>query len=202
MKIRAITATLAVLLMASDAQAQYDTPSFLPPRPGDDIGVYASSLGDYAIQGIWRQGGHMNLGVRIGYVDIGDDGAVVVGFDTWGLLMDAGVDLPVDVTWTFGAGAAFNGGTIIEIPVGLSIGRVIELEPVTLQIYGHPRLGLFVEPGAVEPDNELHLDGLFDLGVDAVLDEKLTLRIGATLGGIDAVGLGLAYHWSRGAVVR
>lgn len=199
--IRHLSATLAALAIATPLQAQFDTPSFLPPRPGDDVGVYLSDVGnaDWAIQGIWRQGGNMNLGLRVGYIDIGEDGAVVVGAETWDLLIAAGNELPVDVSWTLGAGAAFNGGTLLEVPAGITIGRVLELDPMTIQVYAHPRIALFIEPDA---EDELSIDGLFDIGADAVLNENLKLRLGATLGVIDAVGIGLAFRWSRGAVVR
>lgn len=199
--IRILAAVLASLIIVSDARAQFDTPSFLPPRPGDDIGIYLTDGGnaDFGIQGIWRQRGNLNLGVRVGYLDLGPDGAVVVGVDLWDLLAEAGSQFPVDVAWTLGAGAAFNGGTLLEIPAGLTIGRVIQWEALTLQPYAHPRLALFVESGE---GDEVSLEGLFDIGADAVLNENLKLRIGVTLGSIDALGLGLAYRWTRGAVVR
>lgn len=196
--VRMIGFTLAALLLATDARAQWDAPSFLPPRPGDDIGIYLSSIEGFGLQGIWRQQGNMNLGLRIGYIDKAG-GQVLVAAETWGRLMEADVDLPVDVTWTLGAGAVFNGGTDLEVPAGLSIGRVLDMEPLTLQIYAHPRLALFFRS---QLEDELDLDGLFDLGLDAVLNENLKLRFGATLGQEDALGIGVAYRWSRGAVVR
>lgn len=191
------------LLGAGQLQAQaWDVPSFLPPRPGDDIGIYISDVGDFGLQGIWRQQGNLNLGLRIGYIDVGRDGAVVAAAESWGLFMTADQELPVDVAWTLGAGAAFNGGTFLEIPVGLTIGRVIQADALTLQVYAHPRVALVFEPDAPEGREETDLEGLFDLGVDAVLNENLKLRLGATLGGTDAVGVGVAYRWTRGAVVR
>lgn len=199
---RSIAVLLAFLVMASDVRAQFDTPSFLPPRPGDDIGIYLiPDLGgaDFGLQGIWRQRGNLNLGLRVGYIDLGTTGAVVVGVDSWDLVAEAGDQFPVDVAWTLGAGAAFNGGTLLELPAGISIGRVFEIDPVTLQGYFHPRLALFIEPDA--PD-EIFVEGLFDLGVDALLSEDLKVRLGITLGRVDAVGVGLAYRWTRGAVVR
>lgn len=204
MLIRSLAVVLATLVLASDARAQFDTPSFLPPRPGDDIGVYLSDVGaaDYALQGIWRQGGNLNLGLRIGYIEIPGDGAIVLGAESWGLLAEAGPRFPVDVAWTFGAGAAFNGGTLLEIPGGLSIGRVFDVAPIALQVYAHPRLALFVEPEATNPDDELDIGGLLDIGADAAVNENLKFRIGITRGKINAVGIGLAYRWSRNVVVR
>lgn len=202
MKIRTLTMVLAALLVASSARAQvaWDAPSFLPPRPGDDIGVYLSDIGDFGIQGIWRQRGNLNLGLRIGYIDTAGDGIIQVGVESWDLLVAAGTALPVDVAWTLGAGASFNGGTSLEVPLGLTFGLPVDVDPVRLQVYAHPRLGVFVH--SVADNTTLDLEGLFDLGVDAVLNEDLKLRLGATFGGHDAFGIGLAYRWSRGAVVR
>lgn len=199
---RAIAAVVLSLLMASEVRAQYDTPSFLPPRPGDDIGIYLSDVerADFALQGIWRQGGNLNLGLRLGYIDFErDDGAIVVGAESWGLVARADNDFPVDMAWTLGVGATFNDHTVLEVPLGLTIGRVVQLDALTLQPYGHPRIALFIAPDA---NDEVRLRGLFDLGVDAVVSDSWKLRVGATLGAIDAVGIGLAYTWTRGAVVR
>lgn len=204
MPVRSLAVVLMTLVLASDATAQFDTPSFLPPQPGDDIGVYLSDVGnaDFALQGIWRQGGNLNLGLRLGYIEIPGAGAIVVGAESWGALVSAGPQFPVDVTWTLGAGAAFNGGTLIEVPVGLTIGRVFEIAPITVQVYAHPRLALFLEPEATHPDDELDVGGLFDIGADAMVTDNLKFRLGITRGKIDAVGAGLAYRWSRNVVVR
>lgn len=201
MMTRAIAVILISLFMASEARAQYDTPSFLPPRPGDDIGIYLSDIegADFSLQGIWRQGGNLNLGVRLGYIDFRNDGAIVVAAESWGLVARAGNQLPVDLAWTLGVGAAFDDDTVLEVPLGLTIGRVLQLDALTLQPYAHPRIALFIAPDA---NDEVRLRGLFDLGVDAVVSDSWKLRVGATLGAIDAVGLGLAYTWTRGAVVR
>lgn len=202
MKIRLLAMVLLAFSIASSARAQvaWDAPSFMPPRPGDDIGVYLSDLGDFGIQGIWRQGGNLNLGVRLGYIDTAFDGIITVGVETWDLLAVAGDALPVDVAWTLGAGAAFNGGTALGVPLGLTFGLPVDFDPLRLQFYAHPRLGLFVH--SVADNTNLELEGLFDLGVDALLNENLKLRLGATFGHQDALGIGLAYRWTRGAVVR
>ena len=202
MKIRLLVVSLAILVNAAPSRAQiaFDAPSFMPPRPGDDIGVYLSDIGDFGIQGIRRQTGNLNLGLRLGYIDGPGDGAIVVGAETWDLLIAAGDALPVDVAWTLGAGAAINGGTTLEVPAGLSFGLPVDLDPIQLQVYAHPRLGLFVY--AAGNDTDLDLKGLFDIGVDAVLNENFKLRLGATFGGPDALGIGIAYRWTRGAIVR
>lgn len=202
MKIRTLAMVGTALLIASSARAQlaWDAPSFMPPRPGDDIGVYLNDVDNFGIQGIWRQGGNLNLGLRIGYIDRIGDGIIQVGVESWDLLVAAGDALPVDLAWTLGAGASFNGATSLEVPLGLTFGLPVDLDFVSLQVYAHPRLGIFVH--SVADNTNLDLDVLFDLGVDAALNENFKLRLGATFGGNDALGIGVAYRWTRGAVVR
>lgn len=201
MRNRALVALCAALLFATEAGAQWSAPSFLPPRPGDDIGVYVSSIENFGIQGIWRQQGNLNLGVRLGWIDSDVRGGLVTAAESWGLLFHAGQGLPIDVAWTAGVGAVFNDGTSMEVPVGLTAGRLITTVPVSIQLYAHPRLALILVSGDDQPD-ETELRGLVDLGADVVTAGGLKFRVGATLGTFDAIGVGLAMRWGRGVEVR
>ncbi|MBW3555254.1 MAG: hypothetical protein KY466_17235 [Gemmatimonadetes bacterium] len=203
MNAKTVMIAAAAVLVASGAQAQiWDAPSFLPPRPGDDVGVYLTQPdgSEFGLQGIWRQGGNLNLGVRVGYVDFDLDDVLVAGAETWGALMSAGADFPVDVSWTLGLGAAFGDVTRLSVPFGLTIGRALVLSPVTLQVYGHPRLALVAVSSGNATDTRL--DGFFDLGADVHLNEEWKVRLGFTLGGTDAFGIGLARRFGRGVAVR
>lgn len=203
MRAKTLLITTAALAVAAGAQAQvWDAPSFMPPRPGDDIGIYLTEpdLADFVVQGIWRQRGNLNLGVRVGFADQGADGAFQAGAETWGALTSAGPDFPVDVTWTLGAGATFGNATVLSIPLGLSIGRTVAMEPLTLQFYAHPRLALIAT--AVDNDTRTDFDGLFDIGADLHLNPAWKVRVGVTLGGVDALGVGLAYRFGRDVTVR
>jgi hypothetical protein len=190
------------LCSATDARAQWSAPAFLPPHPGDDIGIYVSSVGNFGIQGIWRQHGNLNLGVRGGYIDSDTHGGVVVAAESWGLLFRAGQGLPVDAAWTVGAGAVFNSGTWLEVPVGLSIGWTVPLAGLAVQFYGHPRLALVVIAGDDEVEDATEAAGLFDLGADVATTGGLKLRLSTTLGRFEALGLGVAIPWGRGVAVR
>lgn len=203
MRTRVLLIVIAALTVATGARAQaWDVPSFLPPRPGEDIGAYITTQGDFGIEGIWRQQGNLNLGLRVGYVDFDvDDGAVIVGAESWGPLMTAGPEFPLDITWTAGVGAGFNGGTLFEVPAGLSIGRTFPLSNLMVQLYGHPRLALVFWSRNDQDDTDI--EGLFDLGADIQLSPDWKLRLGFTLGGFDeAGGIGLAYRFGRAVSVR
>ncbi|MEJ2503248.1 MAG: hypothetical protein P8177_08005, partial [Gemmatimonadota bacterium] len=180
MKIRTLLLALIALGVASEARAQFDAPAFLPPRPGDDVGVYLSDVADFGIQGIWRQRGNLNLGLRLGYIDGYSGGALSVGVETWGMVLNAGEELPVDVGWTLAGGGVFGDNNSIEIPAGITIGRVVQLETLTLQPYAHPRVALFFFTDAPDDSDDVELEVLFDLGIEAVLNEDFKLRFAAT----------------------
>jgi hypothetical protein len=197
--LRAALIVILALALASEAPAQWSAPSYMPPRPGEDIGVYLAAADGLSIQGIWRQEGNLNLGLRVGYME--GHGGVVTAAETWGTVFTAGVDFPVDASWTLGAGAVFGDGTSAEIPVGLSIGRTLAFDPFVVQLYGHPRLSLILGDGTAGSE-DLTLGGLFDLGVDVMTGRGLILRLGTTLGTFNALGAGLALSWGRTVEVR
>lgn len=202
---RSVTVLLAVgaLLYATEARAQgeWDAPSFLPPRPGEDVGVYVSDQGDFAVEGIWRQRGNPNLGVRLGYIDV-YDGGLLVGAETWGRFFTVGPEYPVDASWAFGLGAIIASHTVVEIPGGITVGRTFDLEPVKVQLYGYPRLALLIRTDPFPGQDRADLDGLFDIGGDVLLRNDMKVRIGITFGGTGALGVGLAWQFGRGVEVH
>lgn len=185
---------LAVLLSAGGARAQvWDSPSFMGPDPGSDIGVYVldGDFSDLGIQGIWRQDApDFRLGLRVGYLDT-PDGVLLVGGETWGDIVLEGASFPLDLAWTAGVGAFFNGGTGISVPLGISIGHTFG-GSVPIQLYGHPRLGLRFH--SVNDNLNADLEGQFDIGADFSLGDSWKLRVGASLGDFEALGFGIAWH--------
>lgn len=187
---------LALAGGASGLNAQaWDTPSFMGPRPGADLGVYLvdGDVGDLGVHAIWRSTRTMNLGLRLGFLDAGD-GVLQLGAETWGDIIMEGVDFPLDLTWTAGAGASFNGVTTVSVPVGLSLGKTFDVGAASMQVYGHPRLALVAFNNPVTDDLDLDLESQFDLGADVYLSQAVTLRVGVSLGNGDALGIGLAWR--------
>lgn len=204
MRSRLVFLPLALILsVSSAARAQaWDAPSFLSPRPGNDIGLYIfdPSRGDWGISGIWRQTGDLGLGVRLGIVDTKRSTRVLFGAEFFQTLLDSDAGATFDLAWTLGAGATLNDGTFLRIPAGLSIGRAVELGTVGLLPYLHPRIALDVFSLGGDTDTELGLT--VDLGADVALGTDWMLRIGASLGDHDAFGVGIAYILGRRVVVR
>ncbi len=197
----ALVAMTLCLACSSHAHAQWSAPAFMPPRPGDEIGLYLSSIENFGVQAVWRQTGNLNLGLRGGWIDGPTDGGAVVAVESWGLLLPAGVVMPVNVAWTLGAGAVIDDGTSLEVPVGVSAGITPAFGPLTVQLYAHPRLALIMRMGRDEPD-ETEIGGLFDLGAEFMTGGGLKVRLGGTLGSFNALGLGLAVPWGRGVEIR
>lgn len=186
------------------AQA-WDTPTFFSPRPGEDLGLYVirpGGGGDLGFAGIWRTEGNINLGVRAGLAG-GDHFSV--GSEFHGRLDVLGPQSPLLISWILGAGATFNDVTWLRIPLGVSVGMNLG-SPGSIRIlpYVHPRLAfdLFAvdTPTGEETESEFNLD--VDLGADIDLGQQFVLRVGATIGNQDAIGVGLAYKMGRRLVVR
>lgn len=192
-----IAGAMIVVLMGiasgTEAQVPWDVPSFMGPQPGSDIGIYLADheVGDLGIHGIWRTTGGPNLGLRLGFLEDAD--IVQFGVETWGPIVLEGEDFPLDLAWTLGGGVSVDGPTTVGIPLGLSIGHTFDSESVAIQVYGHPRMELFIWEHPVD-DLELDLDAQFDLGADFFLDQGITLRVGASLGDYDALGFGVAWR--------
>lgn len=207
---RTLAATAALLLStaASPAAAQWESPTFFSPRAADDLGVYLvfPDPGDLGIVGIWRQTGRIDLGVRAGFLDFGNDTGILVGAELFGPVNLFGPGTPISAAWMSGVGAVFDGVTWLRIPLGLSVGATLASSGgFSITPYVHPRVAfdLFafdVGDGEEETESELNVD--VDLGADLSLGRSFILRFGATFGESDVIGIGLAWRMPRGVVVR
>lgn len=197
-----------MLCGAAPARAQalgdpaWDSPIFLPPRAGDDIGLYLidPSGGDWALAGIWRQSGNLNLGVRLGLADGHNETPFFFGAEFYGPLVRADRSFPLDASWVLGVGATLNGGTALRFPVGVSVGRTFDADGIVFTPYAVPRLG--IDLAADDGDTDTDLGFTVDLGADLHIDDSWLLRFGVALGDHDALGVGVAYRTGRRAVVR
>lgn len=196
--------TFAAAAAPLSAQA-WDSPSFFSPRPGEDIGLYVIDTqgpGDLGFAGIWRQEGNINLGVRAGLAG-GDHFSV--GAEFYGPLDVLGPQSPILLSWIVGAGATFNDVTWLRIPLGVSIGMDIGTSgPIRILPYVHPRVAFdllaFDTSAGEDTETELNVD--VDLGADIGLGQRFVLRVGATIGDVDAIGVGVAFKMGRRLVVR
>jgi hypothetical protein len=201
-----LVAVALLLCTSARAHAQaWDMPSFFSPRPGEDIGVYvlkAENVDDPGFAAIWRMEGNLNLGVRAGYLG---DSHYAIGAEFYRPLNLLGPQSPLLLAWNLGAGATFNGLTMLRIPLGLSGGIALGT-PGSLQLlpYAHPRVAFdllaYQVGGEERTDTEFRFE--IDLGADARLGQAFVVRVGATLGEVNTFGAGIAYNFSRRLIVR
>jgi hypothetical protein len=203
------TAVLATLLTAAPAAAQmWDAPTFLGPRPADDLGVYAfrPEGRDWGFAGIWRHSGNVNLGVRAGLIGEAGARSILVGAELAQPLQLFAPGTPLEISGTLGFGATFNGVTSLRIPLGLTAGFALPLgDALLLTPFVHPRIAfdLFVwEDSAGQEQTETEFNVPVDVGAELQLGESIVLRIGATIDRPNVIGAGVALRTPRRVRVR
>jgi hypothetical protein len=194
----------AVVLTAGPAAAQATgTASFNAPYRAFDRYEFGGTLsfneGDViGVEGQLRFGYRMfDIGLRGGMllVDVGDD-AVVLGAEGRGRVLTHTEQFPLDGAIVAGLGLAFDGGTLGNIPVGLSLGRRVDIEnsDVSIVPYVQPTGNLVF--GDTGDGAELGFSVGF--GLDARLSRFFDARVSAGLGtdwGIE--GFAVSAVWIR-----
>ena len=209
---------LAVALVgpaAASAGAQaWNYPSFQPPRTVDREYNFALAYGgddtgtSFLFQ--WREG--MTLGNQLS-LDVGladpdfTGNKFFVGGQFARQLVLLNAQVPFDLLFTAGANGAFGSGSLVRIPVGVSVGRTFPLEGgLAITPYVHPRVAVDVCSSCDRDRSSVGLD--FDLGVDFRFSPQFSLRFSALFSGSDyffedsgdAFGLSLA--WRPPGLVR
>lgn len=216
MKIRTTTlasavATAAALVgpAAATAGAQaWNYPSFQQPRTIDREYNFAVSDGgahtgtSFVFQ--WREGTTLGnqLSLDLGLADPDYTGnKLLLGGQFAHQLVVTNAQVPFDVLLTAGANAALGGGSLLRIPVGVSVGRRFPLEGgLAITPYVHPRLAIDVCSSCDRDRSSVGLD--FDLGADFQFSPQFSLRFSALFSGSDyffrnsgdAFGLSLAWR--------
>lgn len=193
--------TLAVPSVAH-AQAAWDSPLLLPPRPQPGIGIFLADMdgAGLALLGTWRSA-TWDYGLRFGLAEgSGDDDlSIFGGVDFMGMINSASTDFPLDVDWVLGAGAGIGDGLRISAPAGLTLGIAFQSEGARFIPYLTPRVVLDAFLGGGDDDDDLDLDFALDLGLDVRLMSGAgalagkSIRFGASLGDRDAIAIGLVF---------
>lgn len=199
----------AFLVASAPAAAQtYDVPAFQTPYGESGLGLYMifpNEVDDVGVMGTWRQAGAtVDIGLRAGVLDVGDDLGLFGGVDLSNELVRHSDDFPLDIGWASGIGL---GGVpdrdvgLLRIPFGFSLGRAVTSTggEVGFLPYVYPRVALdfLFREDAPGPDGgdgdrtDLHFD--VDLGFDLDFQQSWKLRFAATLGHNEAVGAGLTF---------
>jgi hypothetical protein len=210
---RAIARTaLAVGLVVpatSGAQA-WAYPSFQPPRVMNrefNFGVADAGDAGTSLVFQWREGvsPKSQLSFDVGFADPDGkgNGKLILGGQFGYLFTQSNAEMPLDFLGTAGVNFAFgDGGNIVRIPFGVSIGHRFPLEDnFAITPYVHPRVSIDVcSDCGPDNDNETDLGIDFDLGVNFEVTRQLSFRVSALFGGSDTFGdsdgFGLSLAWT------
>jgi hypothetical protein len=150
-----------------------------------------------AIQGEYRIARpKFDFGLTVGFLDASGngDGTFALGIDARAPLAHHSQDFPLDASLTGGLGALFRSGDAgFLLPIGVTLGRQVLLEESSISFTP------FVAPVIVPVfgnDNVVGNDVQFGLGlgVDISLTRTFDVRVSGSLGDIEGIGIGLAWH--------
>jgi hypothetical protein len=191
MRNRVYVAVLALLLGSAGAlEAQIFTPSYAPPRPANEIGIYLNDgPGDFSVEGLWRRWvGTYDIGLRAGLASH-DDVTILLGGQLRGPVRTTA---PLAMAWTADVQGALGGRTGLGAGFGLTVGAAFP-GAVTILPYIHPRVAV-VSPLRRDGASDAGLEVLADFGLDLIMQPNLTLRVALGLGGPTS-GLGVGFAW-------
>jgi len=205
---RAAAVAAAIALPAAEAAAQSLHPSFQLPRTvqREYAGAIADGDGVTAFLFQWHEGMTSASGCRFdgGLLDVdGGDVQFLLGATYQRQVNRAGTEVPLDMLLTLGGQAVLGDLTILEVPVGMSIGRRFPLEGVfALTPYVHPRVALQYCNECDAGDSETDVGIGLDIGVDFEISNRMSLRGAFMIGSDDADAIGLSLAWRPGGLRR
>lgn len=184
----AVAATMG--MAAPSAAAQVFTPTYMAPRVSNDVGIYYSDLGDFALEGILRTGfSGSNVGLRLGVVEPRGEGDAAVSLGAELRSPIAVRSAPLDLAFIGGVQALLGDGEAFGVQGGVSLGATFTDPGFAITPYLAPRIAL------VNAADETDLEVLLDLGIDLSFSPNLSVRFGAGLGDPQADwGIGLAWR--------
>ena len=198
-----LTGLLAAVVSGSAAAQTIGTPVYKIPYTGfkhSELAGYISDPGEgisIAVQGEYRVARKKyDLGIVVGFADASGngDGRFGVGIDGRTALARHTQDFPLDAALVGGIGALFSSGDVgFIIPVGVSLGREIILEDSKISFT--PYVSPVLAP-VLGNDNVVGNDVKFGLGlgVDVGLSPVFHLKVSGSVGDIEGVAIGLAWH--------
>lgn len=198
-------AALCSLSAKAGAQA-WNYPSFQPPEVVNREYNFAVADGGGAGTAFifqWREGlsPRSQLSLDAGLADPeGGDTKFLLGGQFAYQLVTATATVPFDLLLTAGAYGAFVNGTLVRLPVGVSVGRRFPLEGgLAITPYVHPRMAIDICASCDTGDNsDVSLD--FDIGANFEFTPQFALRFSGLFTGADdrrwdnAFGLSLAWR--------
>lgn len=194
---RAALALVLGLVAAPLAAQETGTPVFMAPYRAFEkmeFGAMFSDpgIGSWALEGEYGFGfGVYDISVNGGYLDRDGGGAGTFGGALRSRIITASEKFPLDGAFTIGAGAVIGDGSdVLWVPVGLSLGRRIDLEgsKTSFVPYIHPVIAPRFQGG-----ESAALDVALGVGVDIRFGGNFDVRVSGGIGDIDGVAIGLVW---------
>ena len=179
------------------------TPSFNAPYRAFTRHEFGGTVsfpegGGTAIEGQYRFGyRQFDVGIRGGmhFIDVVAD-RILLGIEGRARAITHTAQFPLDGAVVFGAGVNITGGTSFIAPIGLSLGRRLELEDSNISIvpYVQPTGFLSSSPdpfGGRDTDANFAVGFGADFRLSAVFDARLSVGLG------DLEGVSISAVWLR-----
>ena len=197
-------ALLAVVALPAALAAQAGFyPAFQPTRVAER--EYNFALADFdggsALIFQWREGmgnQKMQFTADFGLGDTdgpaNDDGVLIIGGALNYQMTRASSEMPFDMVFGGGMGVTIGDGySVFRIPVGVAIGHRFPLEGnFAITPFVHPRLSIdrvSFDGGGSDSDSNIDID----IGGAFEISSQMQIRLSATLGNADAVGVSFAW---------
>ncbi len=201
---RSVSVLFVLFAVGAGAAAAQETgtPVFKAPYRAFNSHEFGANLSfpegpaDFGLEGFYTYGyNRFDIGLRGGIVSydlpLGDDETrIALGASFRARVVEATQSFPLDGALTVGLGSQFGEGTdFVLIPVGISLGRRLQLEGSRTSFvpYVHPVL----VPRLGGGDDEV--DFALGLGVDVRFSDTIDFRVSAGIGEVEGVALGLAF---------
>lgn len=152
--------------------------------PGYDAGT--------AVEGMYRfASGLVDVGLK-GGLRFNGDTRVLAGVEARYRVITHKVDFPLDGALVFGGGLDLDGGTRLWLPVGLSLGRRLQVETSQVSIVPYVQPTLFIASAPrPAPATGRSTDAKFALGLggDFRLSRVFDARVSVGVGDLDGVAI-------------
>jgi len=186
-------AILAVLAVPVSGQIAWDSPALISPVVPSGVSLFLVNPagGDIgALVTLRQEAGPVGLGYRAAIADESGSNGVALsgGIDVSGVLARGMEGSELDVIWWSGGGIGVGDELLLTAPLGIILGWSGASGDVVLSPYGGGHVVLDFVTG---PGDDLHFDGVVDLGLDVALDSDWLIRFGASLGDRESLALGV-----------
>ena len=153
--------------------------------------------GGFAAEGLYGFGsGKFDVGLRGGFFNPdGGDTRILAGVNLRQRVLEHTESFPLDGAVVFGVGGQFGDGTHFNIPVGISLGRRLDVEDSEVSIVPFVQPTAFLTHSSANNISDTNLNFALGIGGDFRLSRMFDARVSVGLG--DLQGISISAVWLR-----